>query len=480
MGTQRQLQRARSARSWPTRGDSALFAVALVLFVGIFALRENDANVGDAEGTLYVVPIALLALRYGLRGGAAGATAAFGLTVAWDLIGSPSSVTVYGYLSRGVAFLLLGMLLGIVVDRRRGLQEEISNYYDASPDLLATADRNGRFTRVNAAWERTLGHSTAMMCSRPFIDFVHPDDREATLADTSFAASGSGDSFGFRNRYRTAAGDYRWLQWNTSASADGVIHAVARDVSAQCEAERLLASNAAWLEAKVAERTGELDRAHAETLKLLALAAEYRDDATSKHTERVGVAAAAIATQLGLAEAEVKLLRDAAPLHDVGKLAIPDSILLKPGPLASDEFEVMKTHAALGSGLLAGTRSPVLEMGSVIAGSHHERWDGTGYPSGLARETIPLAGRVVAVADVFDALTHDRPYKHAWSPGRAIAEIERASGSQFDPRVVAAFLELNDTPAAPTTRAATRTRRLARPPGGGGVRTAVPRPRAAL
>jgi putative two-component system response regulator len=258
-----------------------------------------------------------------------------------------------------------------------------------------------------------------------------------------------------------------------------VIHAVARDVSAQCEAEQLLASNAVWLEAKVDERTAELDRAHDETLRLLALASEYRDDATSKHTERVGVAAAAIARQLGLAERDIKLLRDAAPLHDVGKLAIPDSILLKPGPLGSDEYEVMKTHAALGSGLLSGTRSPVLEMGSVIAGSHHERWDGTGYPSGLANETIPLAGRVVAVADVFDALTHDRPYKHAWSAARAIAEIERASGSQFDPRVVAAFLTLHDSAAAAPARAPTRRRRLPRPPGAKGVRSALPRRSAA-
>jgi putative two-component system response regulator len=455
-----------------------LLAVALALFAAIFAARESDANAADAEGILYVVPIAMLALRYGLRGGAAGAALALGLTVAWDLVAAPVSFSVDGYLSRGVAFALLGVLLGIVVDRRRALAEEICRYYDASPDLLATADRSGRFTRVNAAWERTLGHSAATMCSLPFIDFVHPDDREATLADASLAASG--DRFGFRNRYRTASGDYRWLEWNTSASPDGVIHAVARDVSAQCEAERLLAGNAAWLEANVAARTVELDRAHAETLKLLALASEYRDDATSKHTERVGVVAAAIATQLGLAEQDVKLLHDAAQLHDVGKLAIPDSILLKPGLLASDEYEVMKTHAALGSGLLSGTRSPVLEMGSVIAGSHHERWDGTGYPSGLAAERIPLAGRVVAVADVFDALTHDRPYKHAWSAARAVAEIERASGSQFDPRVVAAFLELHDTAPAAPTRAAARTRRLARPAGASGANTAVPRPRAAL
>ncbi len=469
---------ARPARSRPSIEALATFALAAVLFAGIFVLRKGDANVGDAEGTLYVVPIALLALRHGLRGGAGGAVAACVLIVVWDLVGTPVSVTIYGYLSRGTAFVVLGVLLGIVVDNRRRLRADISRYYDASPDLLATVDVNGRFTRVNSAWERTLGHSVTTMCSRPFIDFVHPEDREATIANAAVVAAGSGDSSGFRNRYRTADGDYRWLQWNTSSSAgDGVIHAVARDISAQCEAEQLLASNAAWLEAKVAERTAELDRAHAETLKLLALAAEYRDDATSKHTERVGVVAAAIATQLGLGDQEVKLLREAAPLHDVGKLAIPDSILLKPGPLETGEFEVMKTHSALGESLLSGTRSPVLEMGAVIAGSHHERWDGTGYPSGLANETIPLAGRVVAVADVFDALTHDRPYKRAWSAQRAIAEIERASGSQFDPRIVTAFLTLQDPPAAPTPLAA-RARRLA-PTAADNAKAALARARAA-
>ena len=308
---------------------------------------------------------------------------------------------------------------------------------------MATADLTGRFTRVNSAWERTLGHSAATMCSRPFIDFVHPDDRAATLAEAAHVRVCPGESTGFRNRFRTAEGEYRWLQWNTSASPDsGVIHAVARDISAQCAAEQQLADNATWLEATVAARTSELAGAHAETLRLLALAADYRDDDTSQHTERVGIAAAA--------------------LHDIGKLAIPDSILLKPGSLSTDEYEVIKTHAALGACLLSGASAPVLQAAAVIAKSHHERWDGTGYPSGLATESIPLLGRVVAVADAFDVLTHDRPYKRAWPAERAIAEIERSAGSQFDPRVVAAFLAVHEDAALLAVPLATLERRRPR------------------
>lgn len=153
--------------------------------------------------------------------------------------------------------------------------------------------------------------------------------------------------------------------------------------------------------------------------------------------------AAGIAERLGLDSEQVGLLREAAPLHDVGKLGISDTILLKPGKLTTEEYEVMKTHTELGARLLSGSSSPVLQMAAVIAASHHERWDGTGYPAALAGEAIPLAGRIVAVADVFDALTHDRPYKSAWPTGQAIDEIQRAAATQFDPRVVKAFMALN-------------------------------------
>jgi len=438
----------RLLRNWPRLRGYAMLALVLALFLVVFALRVSDPNIDDAEGTLFLVPMLVLAFRFGLRGGLAGALVAFALVLAWGHY-DHLHLTVYGYLGRGTALLILGTLFGTFVDRRRRLEAETLRHYDGSLDLLATANLIGRFTRVNPAWERTLGHSPETMCSRPFIDFVHPDDREATIAETAALAEGSRDSVGFRNRYRTADGTYLWLEWSASASpSEGVIHAVARDISTQREAEQQLANNAKWLETRVAERTRELDDAHAETLHRLAIAAEYRDDETFEHTGRVGVSAAAIAERLGLGADQVKLVREAAPLHDVGKLAIPDRILLKPGKLTAQEWEVMKAHAALGADLLSGSSSPVLQMAAVIAASHHERWDGTGYPSGLAGEEIALVGRVVAVADVFDALTHDRPYKPAWPVDQAVGEIRRAAGSQLDPRVVAAFLTLHkDAPA---------------------------------
>jgi PAS domain S-box-containing protein len=421
--------------------NRATVAMALVLFAVIFAVRVLDTSAANAEGGLYVIPVGMLALRFGLRGGLSGALLALGLTVAWVLIDGVHFETL-GYATRALTIVALAILLGSFVDRRHRLEAEVGRYYDASLDLLATADLDGRFIRVNPAWERALGHSAKAMCSKPFIDFVHPDDREATIAETAGLAEAQ-DMVGFRNRYRAADGSYRWLEWSASASpSEGVIHAVARDVTVQQEAEDQLASNAKCLEKLVAERTRELDDARAETLKQLAIAAEYRDDETYQHTERVGHIAARLALGLGLPAGQVTLLRHAGPLHDVGKLAIPDCILLKRGRLTADEFDVMKTHAELGARLLSSGSSRVLQTAAVIAATHHERWDGTGYPKGLVGEAIPLVGRIVAVADVFDALTHDRPYKSAWSVQRACAEVERSAGSHFDPRVVAAFVAM--------------------------------------
>jgi PAS domain S-box-containing protein len=470
MAVRPRVSPVRSLRTWPLLGGpasiSATLALALALFACIFVLRDLVPSVGDGNEILFVLPIGLLAIRFGLRGGLAGGLLGFALVLTWDL-NAHVTVTLSGYLSRGIAFLLLGTLLGIFVDERRRLQAEISIYYDESLDLLATIDRNGRFTHVNPVWERTLGHSAETMCSRPSIEFVHPDDREATSAETVVVARGERDAVGFRNRYRAADGSYRWLEWHSrAADGEGLRCTVARDITVQHEAEQQLANNAQWLETKVAERTRELEDARAETLQRLAVAAEYHDDETFQHTKRVGVTAAEIGARLGLGEDQVGFLRLAAPLHDVGKLAIPDRILRKRGKLTAHEYEVMKTHAALGVRVLSGSGSPVLQMAAVIAATHHERWDGTGYPAGLAGEAIPLVGRVVAVADVFDALTHERPYKSAWPVEQAIAKIQRAAGSQFDPRVVAAFLTMRKA-AAPadytTSRTATRQRPAAEP-----------------
>jgi putative two-component system response regulator len=194
-------------------------------------------------------------------------------------------------------------------------------------------------------------------------------------------------------------------------------------------------------EGKAAEAAGDAGDGRAEAFRLVAIQAEYRADHSSQHVERVADTAAAIAERLGLGAEQMGLMREAAALHDVGNLAIPDTILLKPNKLTEMEYELVKTHTTLGARLLSESGSPVLQMASLIAAAHHERWDGTGYPAGLAGEDIPLVARVVAVADVFDALTHDRPYKSLWPVEQAISEVQHGAGTQFDPRVVDAFLE---------------------------------------
>jgi putative two-component system response regulator len=193
------------------------------------------------------------------------------------------------------------------------------------------------------------------------------------------------------------------------------------------------------LEVRVHQRTRELAVAKDEILFRLARAAEYRDDMTGRHAARVGAAAAVLAEALGLPPTECEIVRVAAPLHDVGKIGIPDAILLKRGSLTAPEMEVMKTHTTIGADLLAHSMSAVIEAGSVIAMTHHERWDGRGYPKGLRGEEIPIHGRLVAVADALDALTHVRPYKGAVPFEDAIHRLITEAGSAFDPDVTAAL-----------------------------------------
>jgi putative two-component system response regulator len=193
------------------------------------------------------------------------------------------------------------------------------------------------------------------------------------------------------------------------------------------------------LEERVRERTAELEEAHKEILARLARAAEYRDDETGEHTRRVGRLSGAIAQEMGLDPDEVSLIQRVAPLHDVGKIGIPDEILLFPGRLSPEQVIVMRTHTEIGGNLMGGSGIPLLDLAEEIARTHHERWDGSGYPAGLSGESIPIAGRIVAVADSFDAVTHRRPYKPACPAEDGWREIAGKGGSDFDPAVVGAF-----------------------------------------
>ncbi len=205
---------------------------------------------------------------------------------------------------------------------------------------------------------------------------------------------------------------------------------------------RRLNETRALLEDLVERRTQELRQAQVEFLERLGRVAEVRDDATGKHTNRVGRLSALLADELHLPPREAELILRAAPLHDLGKVATADRILLKHGSLAENERKVMREHVLLGAELLHGGNSELMQVAEQIALSHHERWDGQGYPHGLAGEDIPLAARIVSVADTFDALTHSRPYKEAWSVPEALAEIEEKSGRQFDPQVVEALVRV--------------------------------------
>lgn len=193
------------------------------------------------------------------------------------------------------------------------------------------------------------------------------------------------------------------------------------------------------LELMVSERTRDLDASQEHLLDCLAYAADCRDDDTREHTHRVGDLAAALAAELGRPSYECEMIRRAARLHDVGKIAVPDAILLKPGSLTEAEYETMKRHTIVGANMFVGGRTPMIRLAGQIARSHHERWDGRGYPDGLAGEKIPLAARVAAVADVFDALSHARPYRDAWPDPQVHDEIFGNSGTHYDPDVVAAL-----------------------------------------
>lgn len=207
------------------------------------------------------------------------------------------------------------------------------------------------------------------------------------------------------------------------------------------EQQSIIQDKADWLARQVDVATQQIVARERETLLRLGRAGEYRDEDTGNHVLRMAKYSRIIAEELGLAETECEDIEYAAPMHDIGKIGIPDQILLKPGKLDKKEWEIMQRHTVMGHNILTNSQSRYIQLGSVIALNHHEKYDGSGYPSGLKGREIPLVARIVAVADVFDALVTERPYKKAWETQDALNLLKQQSGKHFDPQCVEAFFD---------------------------------------
>jgi len=194
------------------------------------------------------------------------------------------------------------------------------------------------------------------------------------------------------------------------------------------------------LEKTVAARTYKLQTMSRDAIRMLAQAGHYNDSDTGEHIWRMARYSRIICESLGIDRDKCGLLESAAPMHDAGKIGIPDAILKKPGQLSDQEWVIMRTHTTIGHGILSKSTAPIFVMAAEIANSHHEKWDGTGYPTGASKKAIRIWPRIVAVADVFDALTMKRPYKDPWSPEKAVAKIRQGAGNHFDPRIVDSFI----------------------------------------
>ena len=327
------------------------------------------------------------------------------------------------------------------LQRRTGAARELrlAALVDAASDAILSCDTGGIITSWNRAAERLYGYTEQEMIGHSVTELTPATELAEHRQMLKAVAQGeSRNDVELQSVHRNGSlidvsvTISKIMSDNSLVGFCGVAHS---------NTERLRARDE--LEERVLERTRDLVTSRAETLQMLAQAAEHRDDDTARHTERVGKSAARLAHQLGLPADLVELIGQAAPLHDVGKIGIPDRILLKPGRLTAEEFETMKQHTTLGASLLARSGAAVLKLGEQIALTHHERWDGNGYPNQLAGDVIPIAGRIVALVDSFDAMTNDRPYKTASSTEEALTEISRCSGKQFDPQVATAFLQMH-------------------------------------
>lgn len=205
-----------------------------------------------------------------------------------------------------------------------------------------------------------------------------------------------------------------------------------------------VSDKAKWLEEEVKKATAEIEKREEEIIYRLSIAAEFRDDDTGEHIKRMAHYCYIIAKELNLDKTFTEMILKASPMHDVGKISIPDNILLKPARLTPEEFEIIKTHTINGYNILSNSDIPLIQLSAEIALNHHEKFNGKGYPNGLQGKDIPISGRITAVADVFDALTSKRPYKEPWPVEKAIELLKKEKGEHFDPDCVDAFLNRID------------------------------------
>lgn len=309
-------------------------------------------------------------------------------------------------------------------------QDICRSLVEGTDDLLTLLGGDGRILYDNPVVESLLGYRQGELVGRSAFELIHPGDYSAAVTLLAEMTAGGRSRASLTLRFRGRDG-----QWRVLESSGRVVGAAGGG------AQVVVTSRAAPARSEGEEGGGgaEIEAARLDVVERLARAAEFRDDDTGRHLRRVGEVAAQLAERSGLPEEIATILRRTAPLHDVGKIGIPDAILHKPGPLLPEEQEVMRTHPILGARILCGGGGGLIRAAEEIALSHHERWDGLGYPRGLRGRSIPVLARIVSIADVFDALTHARPYRPAWEPERALALIRAESGRMFDPELVEAF-----------------------------------------
>ncbi len=372
--------------------------------------------------------------------------------------------------------LRIAELQRVVVERsraeagRRGSEARSAAILEAALDAIVAIDHEGLILEFNAAAERTFGYSRAEAIGRPMVDLIVPPEfREAHLAGLArYRRTGRGNVIGSRVEITAMRRDGSSFPAELTIAAirgDGPPAFVAhlRDITERKRSERALIALNGELEARVMERTRELADAYDATIEGWARALDLRDKETEGHSRRVTEMTIRLAREMGVGEPDLIQIRRGALLHDIGKLGIPDAVLLKPGKLTDEEWRIMRCHPGHAQEWLESI--PFLRPALDIPFCHHERWDGAGYPRGLAGAAIPLAARIFAAVDIWDALRSDRPYRSGWPEGRVRDHLRQLSGSHLDPAVVVAFLGLlaegagtdRDVPPGPSPAAGDRS-----------------------